>query len=544
MMMKKIIAITTFLTLLGSSVFTQPIHGSDVWVADNGDGTYRNPVLFADYSDPDVIRVGSDYYLVASSFNCTPGLPILHSKDLVNWRIINYALNKQIPDDVFNAPQHGKGVWAPAIRYHKNEFYIFYPDPDYGVYMIKTKNPASDWSKPVLVLPGKGIIDPCPLWDDDGKVYLITGWAGSRAGVNSLLTVFRMNDSANKVIDEGKHVYDGHEKDHTVEGPKLYKRAGYYYIFAPTGGVTTGWQLVLRSKNIYGPYERKVVMAQGASTTNGPHQGAWVNTITGEDWFLHFQDKGAYGRILHLQPMVWKNDWPVIGIDKNGTGTGEPVQSYKKPNVGKTYPIETPDVSDEFNVDTLGLQWQWHANPKVQWSALIRGEKHLRLFAYPSDTGKNLWTVPNLLLQKLPAPAFTATAKMNYTVDWNVYQHKKAGLIIMGNDYAYLSITKNENGFFISQVVCKNALNNTAEETIEQKPLQSGAVYMRVSINAPDATCVFSYSEDGVNYKTIGTAFAAKPDKWIGAKIGLFCISKPDVQNGGYVDIDWFRVTK
>ena len=170
-------------------------------------------------------------------------------------------------------------------------------------------------------------------------------------------------------------VFDGHDAHPTVEGPKFYKRNGFYYIFAPAGGVPTGWQLVLRSKNIYGPYEEKIVLAQGNTTVNGPHQGAWVDTQTGEDWFLHFQDKGAYGRIVHLQPMIWKNDFPVIGVDKDGDGTGEPVLTYKKPNVGKTYPIETPPDSDEFDDAKLGLQWQWHANPQPRMGFSVSSRK-------------------------------------------------------------------------------------------------------------------------------------------------------------------------
>jgi beta-xylosidase len=521
----------------------KPFYLSSVWVADNGDGTYKNPVVNADYSDPDAIRVGDDYYLVASSFNCTPGLPILHSKDLVNWRLINYALKKQIPEDVYNQPQHGKGVWAPAIRFHNNEFYIYYPDPDFGIYMIKTKDAAGEWEKPVLVLEGRGIIDPCPFWDTDGQAYLVTGWAGSRAGVNSLLSVYRMNTEGTKVIDEGKHVYDGHDMDPTVEGPKLYKKNGYYYILAPAGGVSTGWQLALRAKDIYGPYERRVVMDQGTTTINGPHQGAWIQTQTGEDWFVHFQDKGVYGRVLHLQPMAWIQDWPVIGMDKSGKGKGEPVLSYKKPGVGKAYPIETPAESDEFNTDTLGLQWQWHANPKLQWAALLRNKGYLRLFAYPSDTGRNLWTVPNLLLQKLPADHFTATVKINYTVEWNAWQDKKAGLLMMGNDYAYLAVSRNETGFWVSQVICKDAPDGSAEKITERKPLKSGTVYMRITVTAPDAQCVFSYSQDGNTYLPIGQKFYAKPDKWIGAKTGLFCTSGSG-RNGGYADVDWFRITK
>jgi beta-xylosidase len=516
---------------------------SKVWVADKGNGTYQNPILYADYSDPDAIRVGNDYYLVSSSFNCMPGLPVLHSKDLVNWSIINYALKRQEPAALYDQPQHGKGVWAPCIRYHQNEYYIYYPNPDYGVYMIKTKDPAGEWSKPVLVLPGKGIIDPAPFWDDNGSAYIAVAWAGSRAGVNSLITVFTMNKAGTKVTDEGKHVYDGHGKNHTIEGPKFYKHNGYYFILAPAGGVSTGWQVALRSKNIYGPYTDKVIMDQGKTAVNGPHQGALVETQTGESWFIHFQDKGPYGRILHLEPVKWVKDWPVIGNDPDGDGKGEPVANHRKPNVGKNYPVITPAENDEFNARALGLQWQWHANPKVQWSAEIAGSGYLRLFAFPyAKETINLWTVPNLLLQKLPAPNFTATTKVDYKVEWEVGQGKKAGLLMMGNDYAYLAISKDDKGYKVNQVVCKKAPDGTTENMVEEKRIASSTVYLRVIVKAPDAQCHFSYSEDGKNFQPIGEDFYAQPDKWIGAKVGIFCTSSPDVRTGGYADFDWFRI--
>lgn len=263
---------------------------SEVWQSDRGDGTYTNPILYADYSDPDVIRVKDDYYMTASSFNCVPGLPVLHSKDLVNWQIVNYALEKQIPEAVFDIPQHSKGVWAPSIRFHKGEFYIYWGDPDFGVYMVKTKDIYGKWEKPVLVMTGKGIIDPCPLWDGE-NTYLVHGWAGSRAGINSLLTINKMNAEGTAVLDEGQNVFDGHDRHHTMEGPKLYKKDNYYYIFAPAGGVETGWQVAMRSKNIYGPYEDKIVLEQGSTTINGPHQGAWVMASDEKSWFLHFQDQ-------------------------------------------------------------------------------------------------------------------------------------------------------------------------------------------------------------------------------------------------------------
>lgn len=527
-------------------VFTQSAGKvSQVWVADQGDGTYKNPILYADYSDPDAIRVGEDYYLTASSFNCMPGLPILHSRDLVNWEIIGHALQKQIPEAFFEVPQHGNGVWAPCLRYHDGEFYIYWGDPDHGVYMVKTRDPAGDWEPPVLVKEGKGIIDTSPLWDDDGQVYLVHGWAGSRAGVNSLITVNRMNADGTRVLDEGKHVFDGHDGHKTIEGPKFYKRNGYYYIFAPAGGVPTGWQLILRSRDIYGPYEEKIVLEQGSTPVNGPHQGGWVETPGGESWFLHFQDVEAYGRILHLQPVRWVGDWPMMGEDKDGNGVGEPVLRHKKPDVGATYPIQTPAESDEFNTDVLGLQWQWHANPRVVWSALLRGKDYLRLFAVNQPQGAaNLWPVPNLLLQKFPAPDFTATTKVTWQVEFEAWQEKKAGLIITGNDYAYLAISQDDKGYKISQVRCKNAEKGTAEEVVAEKRIGTNTAYLRVNVSGPDAKCRFSYSEDGQRFTPIGEEFAALPDKWIGAKVGLFATSASNARRGSYADFDWFRVTK
>lgn len=516
---------------------------SEVWLADRGDGTYKNPVLYADYSDPDVVRVGDDFYLTASSFNCMPGLPVLHSRDLVNWQIIGHALQKQVPAAHYDVPQHGNGVWAPCIRYHLGEFYIYWGDPDFGVYMVKTRDPAGEWESPVLVLEGKGIIDPSPLWDDDGQAYLVHGWAASRAGVNSLLTIRKMNAAGTQVLDEGRHVFDGHDAHKTIEGPKLYRRNGYYYIFAPAGGVSTGWQLILRSRNIYGPYEEKVVLEQGSTPVNGPHQGAWVTTPKGASWFLHFQDREAYGRILHLQPVQWVEDWPRMGEDKDGNGIGEPVMVYKKPDVAASAPITTPAESDEFDGDALGRQWQWHANPQVTWSALLPGSGFLRLFAIRLPPGPaNLWPAPNLLLQKFPAPAFTATTKVEWNVEFDAGKGKSAGLLIMGNDYAYLAIAQDEQGYLVRQVVCKKAALGSAEQVVAEQRLPANEAYLRVEIGAPEATCRFHYSVDGKRFTPIGEAFTAQPDKWIGAKVGLFCVAPDGARHGSYADFDWFRI--
>jgi beta-xylosidase len=514
---------------------------SKVWVADLGNNQYKNPVLDADYSDPDAVRVGDDFYMVASSFDAIPGIPILHSKDLVNWTLINHALLRQPPFEHFSKTQHGNGVWAPAIRYHNKEYYIYYPDPDFGIYLTKATDPAGKWSDPVLVEAGQGLIDPCPLWDEDGKVYLAYAYAGSRAGIKSIIAVKEMNAAGDQTIGTGTIVYDGHENDATIEGPKFYKRNGYYYIFAPAGGVSTGWQLVLRSKNIYGPYERKVVLEQGSTSVNGPHQGAWVNTQTGEDWFLHFQDKDVYGRVVHLQPMKWVKDWPVMGVDKDGDGAGEPVMTYKKPNVGKIWPVSTPPESDEFNSRNMGLQWQWQANPKATWSFLNADKGTLRLYTHAvPEAAKSYWDVPNILLQKFPTEVFMATTKVTFNPNTKL-ENEKTGLIVMGKSYASLGLKSDKDGLSIVHAECNDAEKGKTptEKVIAQ--LKGKDVYFRVSVNK-GGLCQFSYSLDGTRFINAGAVFKAESGKWIGAKLGLYATRTTTTNDSGYADFDWFRI--
>lgn len=526
---------------------------SEVWVSDEGNGMYRNPVLHADYSDPDVCAVGEDYFLTASSFNCTPGLPILHSKDLVNWKIVNYALKKVEPVEYYNEPRHGKGVWAPSIRFHEGMYYIYWGDPDFGIFMVKTRDPYGEWDAPVLVKAGKGMIDPCPLWDDDGRVYLAHAWAGSRAKFNSVLTVCELNKEGTAVISDPVLVFDGNDGiNHTIEGAKFYKRNGFYYLFAPAGGVVSGWQLVMRSKNVYGPYEARIVMAQGKTDINGPHQGGWVDTPAGESWFLHFQDKGAYGRVLHLNPMKWINDWPVIGVDKDGDGCGDPVSRYRKPKTDKTYPIETPVESDEFDTRKLGLQWEWHANYQDVFG-FTTNMGYARIYGHElSPHFKNFWEVPNLLMQKFPAEEFTATAKLKVSAKDD---GQLSGLIIMGWDYSWIGVEKQGEKFLLKQAVCKDAEQGNLEQVSTLAVLEPSRkfeaglfpnyereIYIRVHVDK-GAYCRFSYSLDGKKFTEAGTLFKARQGKWIGAKVGMFSVT-PHGKERGWVDVDWFRVEK
>jgi beta-xylosidase len=508
------------------------------WVADNGDGTYKNPVIFADYSDPDVVRVGDDFYLVSSSFNCVPGLPILHSKDLVNWAIIGHVFDK-FPYGEFDVPQHGNGVWAPSIRYHKGEFYVYYGDPDYGIFMVKTRNPAGPWGPLVRVQESKGWIDACPFWDDDGNAYLVHAWANSRAGINSILTINRMSADGTKLLDEGKMVVDGRNgKYRTLEGPKMYKRNGYYYLLAPAGGVPKGYQLAFRSREVFGPYEGRIVMDQGKTEINGPHQGGWVELKSGESWFVHFQDRGAYGRVVHLQPVKWVNDWPVMGIDKDTPGKGEPVLACKKPDVGRSYPVAVPQTSDEFGSRRVGLQWQWEGNYCEGWMSLTERPGWLRLFATQiPKKGTNLWSAPNLILQKLPASEFTVTTKIEFG---KLAVGEKAGLVIMGASYSYLAVERTSSGVRVIEVTCPDAANGGREIEEGSGGCAGDSLLLRVKVS-PGAICQFSYSNDGKGFIPVDESFPASAGRWMGAKVGLFSLAKAGAERRGYADFDWFR---
>lgn len=540
--MNKVILLYTFLLVIVNTFAQTGL--SKVWVSDMGNGKYKNPVIYADYSDPDVCRVGDDYYMTASSFNCIPGLPILHSKDLVNWTIIGHAISKMPENATFKTTvNHGGSVWAPAIRYHKGEFYIYYGDPDIGIFMTKTKDPASEWEPLVLVKEGKGLIDACPLFDDDDQVYLAHAYAGSRAGIKSLLAVTRLTADGKRAIGESKIIYDGHDLDPTIEGPKFYKKNGYYYILAPAGGVKTGWQLAMRAKDIFGPYERKVVMEQGNTPVNGPHQGAWIDTQTGEDWFIHFQDVGTIGRLVHLQPTIWKNDWPVIGEDKDGDGCGNPVLEYKKPNVGQIYPVINPAENDEFSTNTLGLQWQWQANPQSWWYFTNKEAGVLSLYSIPlPDNYVSLWDVPNLLLQKMPAPTFTVTTKLTFNPD-SRFIGERTGLVIMGRDYSLLSFENKGDGFTLAQIECPQADKGKTEIINEAIDIKDATIHLRAIIKN-GTSCTFSYSMDGKKYINLGKSAQIKEGQWIGAKMGIFCTRPQKGNDGGRVDVDWFRIDK
>ena len=505
-----------------------------VWISDQGDGTYINPILHADYSDPDVIRVDDDFFMVASSFNCTPGLPILHSRDLVNWQLVNYAINNiELPG--YDLPAHGCGIWAPSIRYHNNKFWICVGLPDEGIFMTVSEDPFGDWSPLYCIKPGKGFIDPCPFWDDDGKAFLVHAFAASRSGIKSKLMLQEMAADGSTVLGEGRIIFDGTTRHPTLEGPKMYKRSGYYYIMAPAGGVTRGWQTVLRSKTVWGPYEDKIVLHQGNTNINGPHQGGWVELKSGESWFVHFQDCNAYGRIVHLQPVKWVDDWPLMGINQDEAGVGEPVIRFKKPNVEGKHEIKALPTTDLFDGE-LGLMWQWFANHKDDWYSIR--EKGLRLFTQNiSHSLKTMWGVPNILAQKFPAPSFTATAKLSFNPKQST---EKSGIVITGENYSYLALSRGNEEWILERYI--GSKNHKQDQLIASVKLDSNTVFLKVVIKEY-GLCLFQYSTDGEHYHTMSDEFQAVKGRWIGAKIGLFSVDFDDSDvSKGWADFAWFKV--
>ncbi|MBD5419892.1 MAG: glycosyl hydrolase 43 family protein [Bacteroides sp.] len=554
---------STFLPIAALAVLMAAPAYADVskaYVSDLGNGKYQNPIINADYSDPDVVRVGDDYYMTSSSFANLPALQILHSKDLVNWTLVGAVADKY-PDAAFDGVSHGNGVWAPAIRYHNGKYYVMYGDPDRGIYVADAIDPKGPWSPLRLIYPQVGVIDPCPFWDEDGRAYIAHGYAGSRAGVKSILGMIEMTPDATGVIGVDRVIYDGHVENETIEGAKMYKRGPWYYIFSPAGGVATGWQVVMRSKDPWGPYEQRNVMEQGDTDINGPHQGAWVDTPDGkEDWFIHFQDKGPYGRVINLEPMEWKEDgWPVIGVDKDGDGRGIPVRTYRKPNVGKTYAVATPQDSDEFDSTTLGYQWQWNGNPQPLWYFCDAENSLLRLFSHHTPDAKNLYDMPNVLMQKFPNENFTATAKVSFhprMKDGKAMVGEKGGIAVMGYNFATLALESREDGVYLVQTDCVGA--NKGKEEVETAAIKLSAdtpVWLQAVVRMTgkkkptqksDYKCevTFRYSLDGKKFTDFGRPMDVREGHWIGAKVGVFCTRPWKSNDSGWLDVDSFIIDK
>lgn len=482
---------------------------------DQGNGTYINPVLNADYSDPDIIRVGSDFYMVCSEFHFM-GMPVLHSKDLVNWTIIGRVYSSFKFDPKYDTNEkYGNGCWAPAIRFHNNKFWIYFCTPQEGLFMSSSEKAEGPWESLTQVVNTPGWEDPCPFWDEDGKAYL----GHSKVGAGPII-IHKMSDDGKSLLDEGVTVYTGP----VAEGTKIHKLNNYYYLSIPEGGVSTGWQTILRSKNLYGPYEKKVVLEKGSTEINGPHQGALVDLPNGEWWFMHFQQVSTLGRVCHLQPVRWKDNWPLIGIDVDQNGIGEPVYVWKKPDVGTVYPISAPQSSDEFNTQTLGLQWGWNHNPDDEAWSLVKHPGFLTLRALPAI---NFMKAKNTLTQKTMGNEGEAVTFIDGS---QMENGQKAGLCILSKTYGILGISKSEGKLYIF----------TSIKGVETKQLiNSSKAYLKIKLSGLPEQNRFYYCIGKQSYQALGDGFSIKPGYWKGPKIGLFSFN--DAGGSGVASFDYFH---
>ena len=509
--------------------------------------TYTNPIILCDYSDPDVIRVGDTFFMTASSFNFMPGLPILTSSDLVNWTLVNYAA-KRIPLAQYDTPQNAKGIWAPSIRYHDGVFYIFVATPDEGIMETHTTDPYGTWSELRFIWQGKGFEDPCPLWDDDGRVWLVHGYVKSRIGFNSKLGLLELDPQTLQAIREDKIIYDGTKTQPTIEGPKFYKRNGYYYIFAPAGGVTNGWQTELRSKKIDGDYEEKIVLVQGKSPTNGPHQGGWVQTASGQDWFVHFQERGVFGRIVHLQPAAWKDDWLLLGTSvKTKKIPGEAVTAWEVPDCAENFGGTDGGAQSDFattiapskNATRLSpyakLDWQWSANVNDDF-AHFHPDGSITLHVLDTRAKKNdqlpfLWESANVLTQKVQREQFD----FSVTVDASdLPVGARTGIVFLGKTYASVAVERTANGFALVYFEADGDGDVVRAELVKDRlPLASAddarAVHLALHFEKQDertGVVTFSAQTNGTAWKPAAKSFIAQKAHWVGGRFGLYAVGK------------------
>lgn len=501
---------------------------------------YHNPILCADYSDPDMVRVGDDFFMVSSSFNHMPALPILHSTDLVNWTIINHVFNA-LPLAGFDEYQPGKGVWAPSIRWHDNKLWVFFSTPDEGIFMSHTDDAWGEWSAPHCVQPAKGWIDPCPFWDDNGEAWLVHAFAHSRSGIKHQLQLFAMSPDGTSLLGEGRIIYDGSVDQPTLEGPKVYKRGEWYYIFAPAGSVETGWETVLRAKNMTGPWHAKNVLFQGNTPVNGPHQGGWVELDDGECWFVHFQDAHLYGRVVHLQPMHWEADgWPRIGEQIDDDGVGQPVMHWPRPaSLRPSQPI-LPQTSDDFVDGKPGLQWQWQANPDPAWLLPGDGQLNLRCCGLPQAQEKrNFYWLPNLLLQKFPAWQFSAQTRMTLNA---AAPGDAGGLIVYGERYAALLLENCSDRQRLLWVTGWMSDTGVVHESRQALAYVDAALCEMKMVVSLGGICRFAWRQGDGDWQRVCQPFAAGKGKWVGAKVGLVALSLEQATSRGSCAFNHFAL--
>ena len=515
------------LLFLANGVFAAT---SAPWSPDNGNGTFTNPILWGDWPDPDVIRVGDDFFMVSTSMHYVPGCPILRSKDLVNWEMAGYAVDRYDEDpryDFEGGYMYLRGSWANTIRHRDGKFYVGFCTPRWDdeaghFSLCEASDPAGPWTRTIF---SDYLYDPGLFFDDDGKAYVVHG--------QGKLMVSELSSDLRSVKGDPVVIWNERfNSDRTLggyygmEGSHMYKVNGKYYLLCPAGG-TGGWQVCLRSDNIFGPYEYKIVMDDDSSYPgNGLHQGGMVQLANGDWWFIIMQDRGPIGRVAHLQPVEWVDGWPMLG------NNGRDAITYAKPAVGKNHKVKVPATSDEFNKKQLGLQWQWNHNPDpAKWS-LTERPGYMRIRASKADDLKN---ARNTLTQRVQGPSSEGTVCIDLS---GLKDGNNAGFGVFQFPYAYVAV-KQENGN--RQIVMCN--DGKVVETVNADR-HLDKIWIRARVTDHDFSAIFYYSTDGKRFHRIGDVLKMGLGlDWTANRFALLNFTtNPDGENG-YADFDWFHFT-
>jgi beta-xylosidase len=509
---------------------------------DQGDGTYKNPILNADYPDVDIEQAGDIYYMITSTNHYAPGMTLLKSKDLVNWTIIGHVFNKLTWEPRYNFDEmsgYRFGIFAGDLAHHDSEWFCYFIDASSGLYMSTAKEITGPWSRPICMLKKTRWTDPAVFWDDDEKqAYLVCNFGRDPAHKMNQTRLFKMSWDGKKLLDKGKAIYQGRG----AEAAKIYKIGGNYYIFMAEWIEGDRKQIILRGKSIYGPFERRIAMERGNGAHRSVCQGALVQATDGSWWYSHQlvqhreKVKGTFagrttgssyeGRSQWLIPVRWQDGWPVLGEDPDGNGIGNTVHLWKKPIQG--YPIDAPQTDDEFDAPKLGPQWEWNHNPRDNRWSLTERRGWLRLKANVPVNNGGFWNASNTISQRLMGKGKgVVTAKVDIS---GIKPGQKAGFCHHSGQYVLLGIRVDGNGE-------KSLIFNNNGKVKEGPVIHNDMIYYRTKNNGNQAS--YEYSLDGKIYKPFGEKFQLKFGRWRGDRLGFYCWN--DNKADGHIDIDYFR---
>jgi len=519
------------------------------WASDNGNGTYSNPLFYDEFSDPDMIRVGRDYYLTGTTMHTMPGLPILHSRDLVNWRFIGYAFDRLDLGPDFRLEDHkeiyGQGIWAPSFRYHNGTYYIFANVNRFGLQVFRASDPRGPWKHNRIE---QGLHDLSVLFDDDGKIYVVYGAL--------VIHIVELNHDLTALVPGTDRVLIDRDLG-MGEGSHFYKLNGRYYIVSAVPGAHVPMKCA-RADRLAGPWEVKTIseneslgIGQGyrpkdfrnpqppfeVTSPNSSerlsltlHQGGIIDTASGEWWGYSMQDHNSVGRLTSLSPVTWVDGWPYFGMPGNLTRTPS---TWVKPNTGSSEPVTSPyDRSDDFSGPKLQAVWQWNHLPDDSKWSLRERPGYLRLHSLPAP---EFWWARNSLTQRVIGPESVVTTELDGS---GLQPGDVAGLALLNQPYAWIGIRREANGFSLETY-------DQRRGEPQRRALDTSHVWLRAHCDFDAEIARFSYSTNGKEFQNLGAEFIMvfQLKTFQGVRYALFNYNTGGGP-GGHADFNSFVVSE